>query len=155
MPLPYKTLTIYGRSAAPASIGLRLAMWSRFSHQGIYDETTNTVIEATASHGVVETPLAEFLKRYSYCEIHSKPSAFPHEEVLARARSQKGKKYDWSGIFGIAFRTGWSNLDKWFCSELWGWSAGVVSEHRVSRYTVEDSYKLAGEVVRVYKRNGD
>jgi hypothetical protein len=111
------------------------------------------VIEATASGGVVETPMAEFIARYSYCEVHEKPSAFPHDEVLRRARSQKGKKYDWSAIFGIAFRTGWNSTAKWFCSELWGWAAGVVSEHRVSRYTVEDSYKLAGRVLRVYQRN--
>ena len=148
--LPHTTTAIYGRNNKPGSAALRLFMWSRFSHEAIVDG--DVVIESTADGGVHETPLREFIDRYTYCEMHEKPSAYPHEEVVRRARTQIGKKYDWSAIFGIAFRTGWDNPDCWVCSELRGWASGVVSPHRTGRYTVEDSYKLAGTIINVYKR---
>ena len=51
------------------------------------------------------------------------------DSVLDYALSQKGKPYDWGGIFGILSRgRNWQDDDKWFCSELVAYSfmkAGV------------------------------
>jgi uncharacterized protein YycO len=40
------------------------------------------------------------------------------EKFYAFLESQKGKKYDRAGIFGIAFSVKTENPNKWFCSEL-------------------------------------
>lgn len=32
--------------------------------------------------------------------------------------AQKGKPYDWTGIFGLVARRDWKEPDSWFCSEL-------------------------------------
>lgn len=39
-------------------------------------------------------------------------------QVLAFAKSQVGKLYDYSGIIGFAAHRDWQEDDRWFCSEL-------------------------------------
>ena len=45
------------------------------------------------------------------------------DSVLDFALEQKGKPYDWAGIFGILSRKrSWEDESKWFCSELVAYS---------------------------------
>lgn len=130
---------IYGRNSTPASAGLRLFMWSLYSHVGIIDG--DFVIEATAKHGVVRTPIAEFKARYTEWATGEYLIACSPAEAIQRARSQIGKPYDWLAIAGMFFRTGWDDTDSWVCSELLAWSGKSVNLERTGRYTVEDAYK--------------
>jgi len=110
---------IFSRRHHIGSLALRTAMWSAWSHCGIIDGTT--VIEAVMGHGVVETPLDEFLARSSAWEVIEIPAADP-AAVIAAARSQIGKPYDAKGVLGIAVRRAWQQPDAWFCSELVAWA---------------------------------
>lgn len=125
---------IFGRNNLPFSWLIRAFTWSRWSHCGILDG--DMVIEATATHGVVVTPLHEFIKRYNRYSIADMLVA-DEGQALRRAYAQVGKCYDFSAIFGILFRSGWNNDDAWFCSELVAHAADTYRADRVSRITPE------------------
>jgi len=125
---------IFGRNNKPFSWLIRVFTWSRWSHVGIVDG--DQVIEATAAHGVVVTPLADFIARYN---DHSFADLLVESERLSleRAYLQLGRKYDFSAIFGILFRTGWDQSDSWFCSELVAYCADTYRADRIGRITPE------------------
>ncbi len=125
---------IFGRNNLPFSWLIRIFTWSRWSHVGIV--VNDKVIEATALHGVVMTPIADFIKRYN---DHSYATMLTENDADAefRALLEVGKKYDFSAIFGILFRSGWNQDDAWFCSELAAHAAGTYRKDRVSRITPE------------------
>ncbi len=125
---------IFGRNNLPFSWLIRIFTWSRWSHVGIV--VGDKVIEATALHGVVMTPIADFIKRYN---DHSYATMLTENDGDAefRALLEVGKKYDFSAIFGILFRSGWNQDNAWFCSELVAHAAGTYRKDRVSRITPE------------------
>lgn len=129
---------IYGRNSMPLSWLIRLFTWSRWSHCGIV--YGDDVIEATAKHGVIVTPIAEFKRRYKTWAIAEMPSG---DDWLLLARNEVGKPYDWSAIFGLALRTGWDSDGKWFCSELIAHCSGIFREDRVGRITPEDLWRIS------------
>ncbi|WP_290906247.1 YiiX/YebB-like N1pC/P60 family cysteine hydrolase [Aquabacterium sp.] len=107
---------IYCRRNNLGSLALRTALWSSWSHCGIVTPEL-TVIEASAFHGVVERPWADFIADVSRYAL--KPLWVPDEAAaIAFARAQVGKRYDWPGVIGIALRRDWQERDSWFCSEL-------------------------------------
>lgn len=111
-------LVIYRRSRNLGSFLIRAFTWgSQWSHAGIWDVERDHVIEASASHGVVATPVSEFLEKASEAEIVAIDCPRP-ELALQYAREQIGKPYDWGAIFGIVFREPWYSDEKWFCFEL-------------------------------------
>lgn len=109
---------IFSRRHHPGSVGLRLFMWSPWSHCGIIDG--DNVIQATTSHGVCITPMAEFTLLASEWSIVE----FEADEVatIKAARNQLYKPYDWKGCAGIFFHREWNEDDAWFCSELVAWA---------------------------------
>lgn len=125
---------IFVRNNKPFSWLIRVFTWSRWSHVGIVDG--DNVIEATATHGVVITPLHDFVARYndhSFADV-----VVEYEEAaLERAYCEVGKKYDFTAIVGILFRSGWNDDDSWFCSELVAHAAGTYRADRVGRITPE------------------
>lgn len=135
-----KILIIFGRNNHILSWAIRLFEWSRWSHCGIVDG--DYVIEATAFGGVVRTPLRTFKKRYRRFEFAYLPCD-DSEKVIERAKQEIGKKYDYLAIFGIFFRRGWNDKDKWFCSELVAYASGIFRYKRISRVTPEDLYKVS------------
>ena len=78
------------------------------------------VIEAAAFHGVRARPLEDMLNKASKFAILTLPG--DEAAVVAAARSQIGKPYDWQGVAGIGFRRRWQDEDAWFCSELVAWA---------------------------------
>lgn len=108
---------IYSRSRDLGSFAIRAASWwGPWSHCGIVTPH-NTVIEARAFKGVIETPLREFEARVSACVAVRREC--PNElTALDFARAQLGKPYDWGAVFGIPFREPWEHPAHWFCSEL-------------------------------------
>jgi uncharacterized protein YycO len=108
---------IYSRSHDVGSLAIRAASWwGPWAHCGIVTPH-NTVIEARASTGVVETPLRAFEARASACVAVRRECPNPLAAVVF-AISQKGKKYDWGAVLGIPFREPWEDPGRWFCSEL-------------------------------------
>lgn len=89
-------------------------MWSPWSHCGIIDG--DVVIEAIAVHGVVVTPLHEFLARSSRYAIVEFGAAY--QPTIDAARAQIGTRYDYAGVAGIGLHHDWQDPSAWFCSEL-------------------------------------
>lgn len=110
---------VFTRRHTLGSVLLRAALWSAWSHCALIDG--DEVIEAAAFHGVRARPLAELLAESSEHEIVEVPARQP-EAVIAAARSQIGKPYDWLGVVGIGLRRRWQDADRWFCSELVAWA---------------------------------
>jgi hypothetical protein len=106
------------RSVFSAVIRLFTGM-ARWSHCGIIDG--DEVVEATARHGVVATPIDEFKARYTETEVVTYEVPNP-ENGMKFARDQKGKRYDWLGAVGVPFRLSfrkpWYDISKWFCNHL-------------------------------------
>lgn len=112
---------VFTRKHALGSILLRAALWSPWSHCAIIDG--DEVIEAAAFHGVRARPLEDMLNEASKFAILTLPG--DEAAVVAAARSQIGKPYDWPGVLGIGFRRNWQESDAWFCSELVAWAFEV------------------------------
>lgn len=115
---------LFTRRHHPGSVAVRVGTWSAWSHVDLVDGEgpAATVIGALAFSGVAEEPLAYRLAHASRAALVQIPSADP-QAVLAAARSQLGKPYDWAGIAGLITRNrNWQEEDCWFCSELIAWA---------------------------------
>lgn len=107
---------LFTRSRSLPTVLIRWVTWSQWSHVGIITPQ-DTVIEARAFHGVVETPLAEAVQRASHSAVIG--VTLPDEAAaLAWAGAQLGKRYDWTGAIGIGLRREWDQPNAWWCSEL-------------------------------------
>lgn len=103
----------------PLSWAIRACTWSHWSHVALIDG--EDVIESVALHGVVRSKLADRQRKDSRWQIASLPCADP-EAVLAAARSQIGKPYDYTAVIGLGLHRVWKDADSWFCSELVAWA---------------------------------
>lgn len=111
-----KLQVIYCRRRTLGSWLLRFFMWSSWSHCGIVTPE-DTVIEALAWKGVVETPFAEFSERISKYDV--KFIEVPDAAAgIAWARSQVGQRYDWWSVIGLGLRREWGRPNDWNCGEL-------------------------------------
>lgn len=107
---------VYCRRLNLGSLLLRTGMWSSWSHCAIVTPD-RTVLEASAFHGVVERPFAEFIADKSASS--RKTIEVPNDAAaIAWARRQVGKPYDWLGAVGLALHREWQQDDSWFCSEF-------------------------------------
>jgi hypothetical protein len=106
------------RSIPSALIRLFTGM-ARWSHCGVIDG--DMVIEATALHGVVATPIEAFKARYSETETVAIECPNPGNGIRF-LRDQLGKPYDWFGALGVPFRVSfrkpWYDTGRWFCNHL-------------------------------------
>ena len=66
-------------------------------------------------------PLSEIIAKHSAHCIVDIPCDDP-AAVIAAARSQVGKPYDLTALFGLLVRRDWQEADAWFCSELTAWA---------------------------------
>lgn len=110
---------IFTRRHNVFSLALRTFLWSAWSHCAIVDG--DQVVEAVTFHGVRVRPLADLVadsSKYLIVDVSVNDAA----AVVAAARSQVGKGYDWFGCLGIALRRRWQDAANWFCSELVAWS---------------------------------
>ena len=97
---------------------IRAVTWSDWSHVAIIDG--EEVIEATWP-AVRVVPLADVIVKHSRFVVADIPCQDP-AAVIAAARSQIGKPYDLTAIFGMLARRDWQEADAWFCSELTAWA---------------------------------
>lgn len=89
---------IYARNHTPVSLLIRAAQWwAPWSHVGVLDEERGQVIEARMLHGVIATPAAEFLARYTATERVDVQCPNP-AAGLQWARCQVGAGYDYGAV---------------------------------------------------------
>ena len=100
---------------------VKVFTWSKYSHVALVDPKTTWAIEADNTHGVQYRLLSSFFK-FSPPEIRRIRHKNP-EGVIAAAKSQIGKRYDYGFVFGWFFRRKWQDQEKWACSELIAWAA--------------------------------
>lgn len=106
---------LFTRRRSLGSVFLRTALWSAWSHVAIIDG--DEVIEAVMGTGVRSHPLSASIADASEWEVVEVPCRVP-DAVIAAARSQIGKPYDYRGVLGIGARRRWQDDGSWFCSEL-------------------------------------
>lgn len=132
---------IFTRKRRFGSIVLRAWMHSRFSHCALVDEGTLTVIEAVP-HGIQERPLSELVQESSYHEVVRIHCRNP-QQVLAVARGQVGKPYDWKAILGFWLRRSWQKDDAFICSELVAWCFATAGQSLFRR----EPYRVSPEML--------
>jgi uncharacterized protein YycO len=110
---------LYARSITLGGLIIRHRdPFGRWSHCGLMTND-GTVIEARVMRGVTETPLADFLLRYSEHRIDKTHIDCPDPAAgLSWARKQIGKPYDWRSVVGLGLRASWNEDDSWQCAEL-------------------------------------
>ncbi|UCV02308.1 YiiX/YebB-like N1pC/P60 family cysteine hydrolase [Dechloromonas denitrificans] len=109
---------LFCTSKLPGAALIRAVTWSAWSHVALIDG--DEAIEATWP-AVRVAPLDELIAKhsaYAIVDLPCKDSA----EVIAAARSQVGKPYDLTALFGLVLHRDWQESDSWFCSELVAWA---------------------------------
>lgn len=137
---------IFCTSRLPGAVIIRAVTWSEWSHVALVDG--DEVIEATWP-AVCVTPLAEVIAKHSAHIIVDLPCR-SSAEIIQAARSQVGKGYDLTALFGLLARRDWQEPDKWFCSELvaWAFSQGgspLFRPEAMHRITPQHLWMLAPE----------
>lgn len=133
---------VFTRNHRIGSVALRWWMRSRFSHCALVDTTAGTVIEAVSADGVRERNLSELIRESSHYEFIQIPCTNP-DQILAHAREQLGKSYDWRAVLGFWFRRSWQRTDAFICSELVAWAFDAGGEPVVRR----ESYRVSPEAL--------
>lgn len=126
---------LFCTSKLPGAAIIRAVTWSDWSHVAIIDG--EEVIEATWP-AVRVVPLADVLAKHSRFAVADIPCQDP-AAVIAAARSQIGKPYDLTALFGMLARRDWQEADAWFCSELVAWAfdqAGSPLFRREALYSI-------------------
>lgn len=142
---------LFSTTNLPLSILIRARAGGLYSHVALIDG--DEVIEAAAGHGVRPYPLDAAIARASRAAIMSVRCANP-AAVLATARSQIGKRYDWTGIAGIGLNRDWQDDGAWFCSELAAWSfqqcaVPLIRSDAVHQVTVQNLWVLPHAVTPI------
>ena len=109
---------IFCASRKIGAMAIRAVTWSKWSHVAIVDG--DEVIEATWP-AVRVAPLAEAIAVHSAHVVVDLPCHAPNA-VIKAARSQVGKPYDLTALFGMLMHRDWQEEDRWFCSELVAWA---------------------------------
>lgn len=94
---------------------VRWATWSSYGHVGFKFTDTGKVLDATPQYGVslrdaVDDEYTEYWRILAPTRVLDGAAQW--------ALSQRGKPYDWTAIYGFAFRQDWHEDTKFFCSEL-------------------------------------
>lgn len=108
----------YARSHTVGGLLIRFRdPFGRWSHCGLVTER-QTVIEAEAFKGVVETDVEQFVNRYKSAAYAFVEIECPNPQAgIDWYRSQVGCGYDYLNILGLATRTGWKSNGRWQCTE--------------------------------------
>lgn len=109
---------LFCTSKLPGAALIRAVTWSDWSHVAIVDG--DEVIEATWP-AVRVAPMAEVVAKHPKHVVVDLPCS-DAGAIIAAARSQVGKPYDLTALFGLLVRRDWQEADRWFCSELVAWA---------------------------------
>lgn len=109
---------LFCTSKLPGAAIIRAVTWSEWSHVVIVDgdeaiEAVWPAVRATSLYEVIDKHTAHYLVDIP-CQYD--------DAIVAAARSQIGKPYDLTALFGILAHRDWQAPDSWFCSELVAWA---------------------------------
>ena len=137
-------IVIFAKDRKISSLAIRLFTWSRYHHCGALTSDGEHVIEATAKHGVIKTPLAEFNSRYRETRL----AEIECDDAKAQRflAVQISKKYDWLAVISIFFRLKYQRPNKWFCSELVAGACGAFRSNRGARITPEHLWAISKDL---------
>jgi hypothetical protein len=99
---------------------IRFRTWSEYSHASWVDDSFQFEWESWPKGGVQSVAPFSRHTRGTVVDLFHVPLS-RHEEtrLLEFFASQKGKGYDWRGVFGfLSRRSAAQSREKWFCSEL-------------------------------------
>lgn len=121
--------------------------WSEFSHVGLINDATGTVIDSRYGlGGVSEYDITKLYTDYPKLIVVELP--FDGEGAFEMAKTQLGKKYDLGAIFGMTGRRDWQTEDSWFCSELVAWACAEAGKKlirkKANRVTPQDLWEILG-----------
>jgi hypothetical protein len=106
---------IWLRFSTSNKIGSRLIRWFTFSDWSHVDFVLpNGLLLGSRWPDGVAVRDRDPSERELYCRVDCPVS----DAVLAYAHEQLGKRYDSTGIVGIALRRPFASESRWFCSEL-------------------------------------
>lgn len=125
---------IFCSNNKPFALLIRLVTWSKWHHAGVIDG--DEVIHARAFKGVVVEKLEDVKKRYPNHKIRELLG------VSESARSEVGKKYDWSAIFGHPFNR-WDDPKRWYCFELVAKCSPLFDSEHYQSIDGNDLYELS------------
>jgi hypothetical protein len=109
---------LFCTSNLPGAAIIRAVTWSKWSHVALIDG--DEVIEAVWPEVRVAS-LDDVIKNHSsHCVVDIPCEST--ERIISAARSQIGKGYDLTALFGLFVKREWQEPDKWFCSELVAWA---------------------------------
>lgn len=145
-----KVRVLFTRRHHPGSVAICAFTWSAWSHVDLIDDTGSApvLIGAIAFQGVVQESLEQRLAKASRAALVEFPVS-DAASVIAAARGQLGKPYDWAGIAGLVTRNrDWQAEDSWFCSELVAWAftqggSPLFREYLVGRINPQHLWMLA------------
>lgn len=106
---------IVGKGSNLFSYTIKAVTDSRWSHIGLL--AGEYVYESVAFKGVVKTPVHEFKKRYKGQWEIIEVTVADANRVYTTAKSLLGCKYDYFGVFGLAFRLNLSSNKRYQCAE--------------------------------------
>jgi hypothetical protein len=133
---------IYAGSLKPISLGIMVADRIWFSHVAF--DCVDHVLEARGGHGVVETPIEEFLLRYGWVKRGLYPTAVHPDDCMAKARSLIGYDYDEQQIFRMAVGSE-TEVDlepkKLICTEYIATCTQTPNPAYWHRYRIRDAYR--------------
>jgi uncharacterized protein YycO len=110
------TLLRFTRGVGLAGAIVRFATWSQFSHVG-FRLDDGRVLDACPGIGVsIHEQIDEESDHAEYFSIEAPKVIIAG--AVEWAKTQVGKSYDWTAIYGMAFRRDWHDDRAWFCSEL-------------------------------------
>ena len=120
-----------------AALGVRALTWSWCAHVSIIIDKT-TVIDATPEYGVAIRKIDDSIEKTQYFEVD-----MDYDIVIAFAKTQLGKPYDYSGCFGILIHHDMHEMNHWFCSEFVDWvskqtGTPLVRSDHLDRITPRD-----------------
>lgn len=132
----------------PFSWVIRAGSWSTWSHVAIV--SGESVIEAVAIDGVSQRPLVDRQKQDPRWQLVDFACPDP-EGVIAAARSQIGKPYDYTGVLGLGLHRNWQQSGAWFCSELVAWAfqqggCALFRSGATRRITPQDLWMLSPSI---------
>lgn len=110
-----KQFILFSTTNLIGSAAIRVFTWSRFSHVDWILSGTSKIIGATLTDGVAVSSVWDRLDESKRAELYSFSCGADGEAWI---KSQEGRPYDWSAIFGLVFRRDWQQDTDWFCSEL-------------------------------------
>lgn len=105
-------------SSLVGAAAIRAVTWGKYSHAAIIDG--DEVIEAVYPC-VRKAKLSDVIQNHTnYLVVDI--ACTNEGAAIAAARSQIGKPYDWTALFGLLLHRDWQEDDSWFCSELVAWA---------------------------------